>query len=208
MMTCLTSPPPILLAAGSNTQPMPVTGLLYLAAVILAVSLMVIVTRHRIIRGQRSTSPPARELYEQLKKESSAKHDLEALMIELDELARQLMGRLDSRFAKLEATIRDADERIDRLNRMIRARQGNPAMDVTIDELGADGFAATGGPLSDPTPHAVEPHAEIHRLADQGLTPVEIAEKSGRSTGEVELILSLRRVKHQVSAVSAQRSIP
>lgn len=37
-------------------------------------------------------------------------------------------------------------------------------------------------------------HAEVHALADAGLTPVEIAKRLSKPTGQVELILNLRRV--------------
>lgn len=36
-------------------------------------------------------------------------------------------------------------------------------------------------------------HAEVHALADAGLTPVEIAKRLSKPTGQVELILNLRR---------------
>lgn len=192
---------PTLLAAGGSPWMIDASSLAYLLLVVVAVTLMIIVTRRRIIRSQNSANPPARELYAQLKNEDGAKRELEALMMELDELARQLMGRLDSRFAKLEATIKDADERIDRLNRMIRAQSGHTTLDVTIDEAGTAGIASIGKSET-PAREPDDPHANIYRLADQGASPVEIATQVGRSTGEIELILSLRRVRAQASAVS------
>jgi hypothetical protein len=42
-------------------------------------------------------------------------------------------------------------------------------------------------------PEAVDPrHAEVYRLADQGQTPQQIAQRLGRPSGEIELILALR----------------
>ncbi len=194
---------PALIAAGGSPWTMDASSLAYILMIVIAVSLAIIVTKRRIMRSQRSANIPARELYEQLKSENGAKRELEALMLELDELARQLMGRLDSRFAKLEATIKDADERIDRLNRMIRAKNGHTALDVTVDEDGTDGLTSIGKAESQ-SREPDDPHAEVYRLADQRLTPVEIATKVGRSTGEIELILSLRRVRAQAAAVSAR----
>lgn len=192
----------MLLAAGGTSLVDAAVPMLT-CAIIIAVTLMVVITRRRYALAQRKSTPAARELYEQLKNENGAKRELEALMLELDELARQLMGRLDSRFAKLEATIKDADERIDRLNRMIRAKNGHAALDVTVDEDGSEGLTSIGK-VESQSRETNDPHAEVYRLADQGLTPVEIATKVGRSTGEIELILSLRRVRAQAAAVSAR----
>lgn len=192
----------MLLAAGGTSLVDAAVPMLT-CAIIIAVTVMVVITRRRYAQSRQRTNPPASELYEQLKNETGAKRELEALMMELDELARQLMGRLDSRFAKLEATIKDADERIDRLNRMIRAKNGHAALDVTVDEDGSEGLTSIGK-VESQSRETNDPHAEVYRLADQGLTPVEIATKVGRSTGEIELILSLRRVRAQAAAVSAR----
>jgi len=194
---------PALLAAGGNTRLVDAAIPLFTCAIIIAVTIMVMITRRRYVRSRQGDTLPARELFDQLKNETGAKRELEVLMLELDELARQLMGRLDSRFAKLEATIKDADERIERLNRMIRAQEGKSALDVTVDELGTVGVASAGRSNS-ARGEPPDPHADVHHLADQGLSALEIATKVGRSTGEIELILSLRRVKVQAAAVSAR----
>jgi hypothetical protein len=98
---------------------------------------------------------------------------------------------LDTRLAKLEALIRDADERIDRLQRLTRQVQGEPALDVTVDDEEASAPSPT---RTTPAEHR---HAEIYSLADQGRAAADIAHELSRPVGEVELILSLRRVKSQ-----------
>jgi hypothetical protein len=40
-------------------------------------------------------------------------------------------------------------------------------------------------------------HAAIYRLADGGLSPAQIGQEVGKTTGEVELILALRRAKRE-----------
>lgn len=198
------APPSALRAAGSPLSPFHAALPLFIAIIVVTVAIMVIVTLRRKARSNRFSRLASHPAHDQLPPEAAAKRDLEALMVELDELAHQLIGRLDNRFAKLEATIRDADERIDRLNRIIRAQNGKAALDVTINEEGAIGVASTGeSKKSDREPD--DPHVDIYRLADQGLSPVDIAGKIGRSTGEIELILSLRRVREQAAAISAKR---
>ena len=94
------------------------------------------------------------------------------LLVELQELSRRTSAEIDTRFAKLEAAMHDADRRIAVLNRL--ARQVAESQPST----GAGG---------DPR------HTVIYELADAGFTPVEIARELGKTPGEVELILNLRR---------------
>lgn len=148
-------------------------------------------TRRRVRRSQQSSGVSVRERYADLQHEASSSRDVETVMRELDQLSRQIHGRLDTKLAKLEAVIRDADERIDRLSRMARAGNGAGTVDVTLDP--EDPLAATprGSESAD------SPHASVYQLADGGRSPIEIAEALGRATGEVELILSLRKTKQQ-----------
>lgn len=100
------------------------------------------------------------------------------LLVELEQMARQMTAQLDTRAARLEMLIKEADEKI----RMLRA--GNAALDATTSPP-----ARSSEVLSLPDPR----HAEVYRLADQGLSASEIARQLGRPYGEIELILALRR---------------
>ena len=148
-------------------------------------------TRRRVRRSQRSSDVSVRERYADLQHEASSSRDVETVMRELDQLSRQIHGRLDTKLAKLEAVIRDADERIDRLSRMARAGNGAGAVDVTLDPEDPPAATPRGSESED------SPHASVYQLADGGRSSIEIAETLGRATGEVELILSLRKTKQQ-----------
>jgi len=133
-------------------------------------------------------------------------------MAEMDELSRQIHGRLDTKIARLEAIIRDADERIANLSPLIGsgakvASAASPAvssLDVTLEseeplefhspemnagprDGGRSGDAGRGNiaPLDDA-------HARIYALADRGRNAEQIASDVSRPVGEVQLILSLR----------------
>ena len=54
--------------------------------------------------------PPAADM-QAPSPERRIRRDLESLMIELEELSRKISAQIDTRFAKLEAVIRDADRR-------------------------------------------------------------------------------------------------
>jgi hypothetical protein len=112
--------------------------------------------------------------------------DMQELLVELQELSRAINSQIDTKFSKLEASIRNADERIERLERLIRQATGVKGIDVTVGGT-PDPEART------PQDPAVGPNkALIYSLADAGKTPVEIARETGVNTGEVELILALR----------------
>lgn len=103
------------------------------------------------------------------------RRDLENLIVELQELSREISAQIDTRFAKLEAAMRDADRRIAVLNRLARQLAEHK-----------------GERPPEPEDHDAR-HAVVYELADAGLSPVEIAKDLGKTPGEVELILKLRR---------------
>jgi len=126
-------------------------------------------TANPVQRASRGSDAPPQ--HQQLRQ------DVESLIVELDELARKINAQIDTRFAKLEAVIRDADRRIATLERLAnRADQSDQA--------------ARRRPV--PTSANDAQHAVVYELADAGKTPIEIARQLGRTPGEVELILNLR----------------
>ena len=100
------------------------------------------------------------------------------LLVELEQMARQMTAQLDTRAAKLELLLKEADERIALL-------QSGGAPTLRIDSH-----------LVAPAPSIpnIETgrHAEVYELADQGLNAHEIARQLDRPYGEIELILALR----------------
>ncbi|UCE59233.1 MAG: hypothetical protein JSU63_17535 [Phycisphaerales bacterium] len=159
--------------------------LVLLAGALICLTLVMRSTFRRVRSSRRQPRSTARQMYADLQSESEAKRDLQQTMLELDQLARQIQGRIDTRFAKLEAVIRDADERIDKLSRLVNMANGRSTLDVTVGD-------------NAPASRCPEPngrHAAIYRLADDGLEPVQIADKVGKTTGEIELILALRKTR-------------
>ena len=119
--------------------------------------------------------------------------EVEAVMAQLDQLSRQIHGKIDLKLATLQKLIRDADQRIDQLSRMQRGAQGDSTFDIELESETPDR----------PNDNDQQgPHDAVYRLADSGYTPLQIAKELARHTGEVELILSLRRAKHASSFVS------
>ena len=129
--------------------------------------------RPRAKKAHRAPAPKADPAAER-----SAERRMQSLVLELEELARTMGGQLDTKSAKLERLIADADERIERLE-AARSR-AVPVVDA--------GPRASESGLA-----ALDRHADIYALADAGKRPAEIAAKVNRPAGEVELILALRR---------------
>ena len=115
-----------------------------------------------------------------LASQRQVERDMNTLLVELSEMARQITAQLDTRAAKLQLLIAEADQRLERLS-----------------TCGASGLAPERPPSNRhadvPAPPPVDPrHVEVYVLADQGRTAGEIAGKLGRPSGEIELILALR----------------
>ncbi|HPD29889.1 MAG TPA: hypothetical protein PLL20_07840 [Phycisphaerae bacterium] len=126
---------------------------------------------------QREPEPVSPGSKEQLRR------DLESLIAELEQLSRKISAEIDTRFAKLEAAMHDADRRIAALHRLTQQQEGSTArMPAREESEGAK-------PASD---RPEDRYALIYELTDVGFSPVEIARDLGRTPGEVELILNLR----------------
>ncbi|NLX14804.1 MAG: hypothetical protein GXY44_14295 [Phycisphaerales bacterium] len=159
--------------------------LIPLGLAIIAIFFMMSSYRRRMLRRQaqppRQTplreppSTPALNPQHQAQAQTRLKHDLEALMVELEEFSRSVSAQIDMRFAKLETAIQDADRRITALNRLTRRlaeRNGQPVPENEAHDLR---------------------HEIVYELSDAGLTPIEIARDTGKTPGEIELILNLRK---------------
>ncbi|GMV98783.1 MAG: hypothetical protein AMXMBFR83_31310 [Phycisphaerae bacterium] len=150
--------------------------LMPLALAIVAVFFMTLSLRRR---QQQSRRPRPEPPLSPRHAGEETRRDLDELMVELQELSRRISAEIDTRFAKLEAAMRDADRRIAVLHRLARLTEGHRPVGSTANGQ-ADGQVDGR-------------HAVVYELADAGFTPVDIARELGRTPGEVELILNLRK---------------
>jgi hypothetical protein len=158
-------PPPILLDLDPFTK---------WAAVGLAIfTIMYVVIRPWFRKKDPLSKPPA---FASLAQQRSVEREMQNVLVELSKMARQITAQLDTRAAKLEALIREADEKI----AAMKSAPASPAFAPLID-------VPESRPPSDPR------HAQVYALADQGRNSMEIAQQLNRPSGEIELILALRR---------------
>jgi hypothetical protein len=113
----------------------------------------------------------------------AVERQMQNLLVDLSEMARQITSQLDTRAARLQALLDQADQRIAQLgdSRGVTPTDTPPPTPTT---------PAQEAP---PPPLVASPmHAEVYALADQGFSAKEIAARLGRPSGEIELILALR----------------
>lgn len=143
-----------------------------------------IAVSYLMLRSRKNKDPLQNKASLSLSQQRSVERDMSNLLVELSDMARQISGQLDTRAAKLELLIKEADEKI----AAMRA---------------AAGVVPAAQPFEPVAPAAIRPalipeemldprHADIYRLCDQGRSAHEIARQLGRPSGEVELILALR----------------
>jgi len=111
-----------------------------------------------------------------LPRQREVERQMETLLVELSDMARQVTAQIDTRAAKLEALIGQADQKIAALR-----SNPAPAEPASPADVGPD-FQTVEDPR----------HVAIYELADSGMNAAQIAQRLSRPRGEIELILALR----------------
>ena len=134
-------------------------------------------------------NPPAQA---SLAQQRSVERQMQTLLVELSEMAREITAKLDTRSTKLALLIDDADDKAARLQRV-------------LDDCRAVLSASAAPPP--PPPAAARPESEpsvvladesdprhkpVYELSDQGVSAADIARQLALSRSEVELIQALR----------------
>lgn len=126
--------------------------------------------------------------FKSLSQQRAVERQMQNLLVDFTEMARTMSAQLDSRAAKLEALIEQADQRLAQLRSAgvtIPSIDQQPRMKLVTDDPPPD--------PSQTNPDQTDPrHAEVYALADEGRGAGEIAARLNRPSGEIELILALR----------------
>jgi|GEM_PF-522038 len=117
-----------------------------LALILVAVTML---RRHQF----RTTSlrDAAREQLARLRDQREVQAALDDLLVQLEEVSRRVAAQVETRYAKLESVIRDADQRIARLEALTRAVGSGPTPGAGAYPAGGLGPSAGGraGPSAD-----------------------------------------------------------
>lgn len=200
-----------MIAAGTDWQPY----ILLLALLIISFSLMMNARK----RARRAAEGAPRRRSSYLAggdEEKGLRRSMEKLLVELQEVSREINAQLDNKMRVLTQLTDQARVEIERLNRLLAdagavrevQRQATPQEQSSVLAQAAGGAvsavptASPGAPpgaglAGPPSAVAAAPptdprHRRVYELADAGLSAVEIARETHYSVGEVELILSLR----------------
>jgi hypothetical protein len=160
-------------------------------------------------KGKKKPDPlerPAVRL--SLAQQRAVEREMGNLLVEYEEMIRRMTAQVETRSAKLELLIREADEKIAALRAAAGGgdpgADGVPAKPRAEDVPPAAGTVAENQPVpalpapapADPAADAPAPpdarHTEVYRLADKGRSAGQIAAELDRPHGEIELILALR----------------
>jgi DNA-binding NarL/FixJ family response regulator len=158
--------------------------------------MVVYVTFVRPLRKKKDKDPLERSPgFSSLAQRRAVERDMSNLLVELSDMARQMTAQLDTRAAKLELLLKEADERIASLHSaggMLANSSARPYASDALEGVIVEAQAPSGDATL-PRPQPLDPrHAQVYDLADEGLSPPEIARQLGRPSGEIELILALR----------------
>jgi hypothetical protein len=104
---------------------------------------------------------------------------MEELLVQLQEVTREMNARLDTKMMALAQLVEDADGRINELKRLL---EEEAARETTREEHREEG-----------TGRRRDVEETVLRLAREGRTELEIAQETGIARGEIELVLALRR---------------
>ena len=168
-----------------------------------------LVVLYLLMRPRKQKETMARVPSFPLHRQREVEEQMSNLLVELSNMARQITAQLDTRAARLELLIKEADEKLAALHSAGRFVPSIAREDVApqVDESDLPGRTAlaeapssTEATIDPPTPTAVPPsppaidsrHADVYSLADGGRSAAEIARLLSRPTGEIELILALR----------------
>jgi len=149
--------------------------------------LFIIMAMFSLGRARKKTSSSrdtGKDHIDRARQKQNVRDDLEALMVDINRMARDLGGQLDAKIIRIEKANEEAEERIAQLQ-ALRDELANPS----AMQRPADDQVVT--PQADPD--QTDPRTRrIYTLADQGKGPADIAQELDEHVGKIELILALR----------------
>ena len=130
-------------------------------------------------RFRAKKDPLEKPAFTSLASQRGVERDMQNLLVELSEMARQITAQIDTRAAKLETLLQEADQKLQQLRSLTSESSSHEAIEPSHGEA--------------PPPQQDDArHAEVYALADGGRDVGQIATELGRPRGEIELILALR----------------
>lgn len=199
-------------------------NVVFLAGVALACAVLLFRSQRRLRRqaASQTAAPSAwslRDLSQPVPPNRlEAPLEMQRFEVQMHDMARETTARIDNKIRILEHLIRDADERIARLEavgewmdrsakldaaKLDAGPHAHPESGVVLSKLSAGSRgqavstanrqAESAPPTHSKSDPAGRSREEVYALADSGQTSAEVANRLNRPIGEVELILGLRQ---------------
>lgn len=165
---------------------------------LLLMGLSIVVVLYLTFRKRRKSDPLNSSFRTSLQQQKALERDMQSVVVELSEMTRQMTATLETRAAKLDLLIQEADTKIAQLNAALAVVEtGKPRPSTPIDLPAPASPIKPAAPMKAPGLRLVKDDtedrwAEVYMLADQGLSTAQIAAKLNRPEGEVDLILHIR----------------
>jgi uncharacterized protein YlxW (UPF0749 family) len=117
-----------------------------------------------------------------------------ALLEQLRRESAQISTQLEARFVEARELLAALDKRLEEI-KQLSARAAVRRRGARDPSPSASTSRVSEIPSMENSPSQIIPprHQEVYALADDGLTPAVIAQRTGFAEGEVELILELRQ---------------
>ncbi len=168
--------------------------LLFVFGMLLMIGILFRLLRKNTARRAEEDNHTPRERLDRIREEAGARShahaQIDTFSAEAEELTRRLGAILDNKAARLELLIEEADQRLEKLARA----EISPGVRTRPHEPEAHAFRQTPpapAPVAEPAGDPM--HRRICELADEGLEPVQIAQRLEQPIGQVELILNLHK---------------
>jgi len=188
----------LLAASWSNFQ---LTDLLLpVGLIFMTIWMMMRLARRRRQGNTGAIAPTPTEHLERVRQQKGVRHDLEELMVDIEQFAKRVGAQLDAKSMRLEHLIEEADRKMVELKRLQQESAEPPphrpsaAVRPSVRQPSA-AYAPAAEP-NDTSDTGDEPSdalaRSVYAMADAGRNPNDIARELNEHVGKVELILALR----------------
>lgn len=206
----------------------PNTGLWLLLFVLVMVTGSLWILRRRTHR-QPVTRMATREKLDRVREQSQMRRSMDELLLQLEDLSRRINAHVDTKFVKLETVVRDADDRIRRLEQLL-AQARTPAQrpttpstaagvipPIAVNRSSGNGTESsavghdspTNRPTASPTPQMPNAAATTSPTVFEPLTPQHrrIFELADQGSSAAEIAESLNVMLGEVELVLNLRNV-
>lgn len=135
-------------------------------------------------RLRRRTSAPPPGSFETAHRQLRLKDDLDDILVQIQEVSREQIARLDSKIRVLNQLVIDADQKKRELEALLQQNPPKPS-EPKPPRPAPTTAERPANPL----------HEKVYALLDQGKDAATISASTGLQKGEIELIAGIRAIK-------------